>query len=78
MDQSQRKNRACSIDKSANYIQDLILKFYGCALVFLNLWKKSFEETPIFNWINLYQDGIQLRSLTIFQDLNMVKHSNES
>lgn len=40
--------------------------------------KKSFEETPIFNWINLYQDGIQVRSLTIFQDLNMVKHSNES
>lgn len=30
--------------------QDIILKFNNCTLS-LNLWEKSFSETPIFNWI---------------------------
>ena len=35
-------------------MQDFNLKFYNCALEYLNLWEESFDGTPIFNWINLY------------------------
>lgn len=42
----------------------LILTFYNWSLEYLKVWVESF-------------DGTKLRS-TIFQDLNMVKHSKES
>jgi hypothetical protein len=41
------------IDESSNCVQDLILKFYNCALEYLYLWEESFDGAPIFNWINL-------------------------
>lgn len=43
----------------------LILTFYNWSLENLKVWVESF-------------DGTKLRRSTIFQDLNMVKHSNES
>jgi hypothetical protein len=42
-------------DENPNGVQDLILKFYNCALLeCLDLWEESFDGAPPSNWINLY------------------------
>ena len=41
-------------DENSHCVQDLNLKFFNCALEYLNFWEESFNGAPIFNWINLY------------------------
>ena len=41
-------------NENSHCVQDLNLKFYNCALEYLNLWEESFDGASIFNWINLY------------------------
>lgn len=49
--------------------QDLILKFYNCAWLYVALFEESLEKTPVFKWTYLYpvSESIEIEKVYSFE-----------